>query len=84
MCSLRLTRRLHSCIYNGIYEPDNKAGLIDENGFREDVLQALKDCNTAAVRWPGGNFVQSYRWEDGIGPQESRPARLELAWLGLE
>lgn len=72
------------CIYGGIYDPENAAGLIDDQGFRTDVLQALRECKTPLVRWPGGNFVSSYRWEDGVGPKASRPARLELAWLGVE
>lgn len=36
------------------------------------------------VRYPGGNFVSQYRWEDGIGPQKQRPTRLDLAWRTIE
>ncbi|KAL8279441.1 hypothetical protein RQP46_008253 [Phenoliferia psychrophenolica] len=73
------TEHMGRCIYGGIYEPDNKAGLIDEHGFRTDVLQALRDIKASPP-----DASDSYRWEDGIGPRASRPARLELAWLGIE
>ena len=36
------------------------------------------------VRYPGGNFVSGYNWEDGVGPRERRPRRLDLAWLSTE
>lgn len=61
------------CIYGGIYDPENK--LSDENGFRKDVLEALKELNIPVVRYPGGNFVATYHWLDGVGPKEQRPAR---------
>jgi alpha-N-arabinofuranosidase len=74
------------CIYGGIYDPENpNANLIDETGVRKDVLSCLKDeLQVPVVRYPGGNFVASYRWQDGIGPKELRPARPELAWEGIE
>ena len=52
------------CIYGGIYEPGSS--LSDAKGFRKDVMKATQDLNTTIVRWPGGNFVSGYRWEDGI------------------
>lgn len=61
------------CIYGGIYDPGNS--LSDENGFRKDVLEALKELNIPTVRYPGGNFVATYHWLDGVGPKEQRPAR---------
>ena len=36
------------------------------------------------VRYPGGNFVSSFRWEDSVGPQADRPRRLDLAWHSVE
>ncbi|MDR1779923.1 MAG: alpha-N-arabinofuranosidase [Tannerella sp.] len=69
---------LGRCIYGGLYEPGSP--LSDENGFRKDVLEATKDLNVPIVRWPGGNFVSGYHWEDGIGPKENRPVRIDLAW----
>lgn len=61
------------CIYGGIYDPGNP--LSDENGFRLDVLDALKELNVPCMRYPGGNFIATYHWEDAIGPMENRKAR---------
>lgn len=70
------------CIYGGIYEPGSS--LADENGFRKDVLSALRELDIPVIRYPGGNFVATYHWQDGIGPRDKRPKRPELAWLGIE
>lgn len=69
------------CIYGGIYEP---GPLSDENGFRKDTIAALQELNVPLIRYPGGNFVSSYQWTDGIGPKDKRPRRPELAWLSEE
>ncbi len=71
---------LGRCVYGGIYEPGSP--LADENGFRKDVLQAAKDLKVSITRYPGGNFVSNYHWEDGVGP--NRIPRMELAWARLE
>ncbi|KAJ4288914.1 hypothetical protein N0V90_011255 [Kalmusia sp. IMI 367209] len=76
------TEHMGRCIYGGIYDPGN--ALSDSNGFRTDVIEAMKDLNVPVVRYPGGNFVATYHWLDGVGPKENRPKRPELAWLGLE
>ncbi len=73
---------LGRCVYGGIYEPGHPEA--DENGFRLDVMKLIKELDVPVVRYPGGNFVSGYNWEDGIGPKESRPRRLELAWGTLE
>ena len=73
---------LGRCIYGGMYDPDSP--LSDDNGFRIDVLDALKKLRMPIMRYPGGNFVSGYRWRDGIGPREDRPARVELAWEDIE
>ncbi|PBP21976.1 putative alpha-N-arabinofuranosidase C [Diplocarpon rosae] len=70
------------CIYGGIYDPGNP--LSDSHGFRTDVLSALRELEIPVIRYPGGNFVATYHWKDGVGPKENRPARPELAWLGTE
>jgi alpha-N-arabinofuranosidase len=73
---------LGRAIYGGIYEPDHPTA--DEEGFRTDVLDLVRELKVPIVRYPGGNFVSGYNWEDGIGPRESRPRRLDLAWRSLE
>lgn len=69
-------------IYTGIYEPENASA--DEEGFRTDVLQSVREMGVRAVRYPGGNFVSAYHWEDGVGPREKRPRKLDLAWRAIE
>jgi alpha-L-arabinofuranosidase len=69
-------------IYTGIYEPGHPTA--DANGFRQDVLELVRELRMPIMRYPGGNFVSGYRWEDGVGPREQRPKRLDLAWGALE
>ena len=69
-------------VYTGIYEPSHKTA--DENGFRGDVLQKVRQIGVTAVRYPGGNFVSNYDWRDGIGPVEKRPRKRDLAWKSIE
>lgn len=73
---------LGRCIYGGIYEPGHPEA--DERGFRKDVLRVVSELNVPIIRYPGGNFTSTYRWEDGIGPVDERPARLDLAWKSIE
>ena len=70
------------CVYTGIYEPDHPTA--DSDGFRGDVLELTRELGVTAVRYPGGNFVSGYRWEDGVGPVSERPRRLDLAWRTVE
>lgn len=69
-------------VYSGIYEPGNEKS--DEEGFRTDVLEDVRKMGIRLVRYPGGNFVSGYHWEDGIGPKEKRPRKVELAWKSIE
>jgi alpha-N-arabinofuranosidase len=69
-------------VYGGIYEPDHPTA--DADGFRGDVLELVRELGVTVVRYPGGNFVSGYDWEDGVGPREQRPVRLDLAWRSLE
>jgi alpha-N-arabinofuranosidase len=73
---------LGRAVYEGIYEPSHPTA--NENGFRQDVIDLVNELNVPIVRYPGGNFVSAYRWEDGIGPRENRPKRLDLAWRTIE
>jgi len=70
------------CVYTGIYEPEHPTA--DDHGFREDVLELVRELGPTVVRYPGGNFVSGYRWEDGVGPVSERPRRLDLAWRSIE
>lgn len=70
------------CVYGGIFEPGHQES--DTEGMRLDVLKLIRELGVTLVRYPGGNFVSGYRWEDGIGPRENRPRRLDLAWRSVE
>ena len=69
---------LGRAVYGGIYEPGHP--MADENGLRMDVIKMINELDVPIVRYPGGNFVSGYNWEDGVGPLEQRPPRLDLAW----
>ncbi|GGJ70122.1 arabinosylfuranosidase ArfA [Streptomyces brasiliensis] len=73
---------LGRCVYTGIYEPEHPTA--DEHGFRADVAELVTELGVPILRYPGGNFVSGYRWEDGVGLRESRPTRLDLAWRSIE
>ena len=73
---------LGRCVYTGLYEPEHPAA--DADGLRGDVLELIRELGVSVVRYPGGNFVSAYRWEDGVGPVEQRPRRLDLAWRSIE
>ena len=73
---------LGRAVYTGIYQPEHETA--DENGFRKDVLKLVKDIDVPIVRYPGGNYVSNFFWEDSVGPIEQRAKRLDLAWRTLE
>ena len=73
---------LGRCVYGGIFEPGH--ATADEHGFRQDVLALVRELAPTIMRYPGGNFVSGYDWEDGVGPAGSRPRRLDLAWMSTE
>ncbi|MBU4213202.1 MAG: alpha-N-arabinofuranosidase [Actinobacteria bacterium] len=73
---------LGRAVYDGIYEPGHPTADCD--GFRTDVIELVKELGVSAIRYPGGNFVSGFRWEDSVGPRESRPRRLDLAWHSTE
>ncbi len=70
------------CVYTGIFEPGHPEA--DESGFRKDVLALTKELGATVIRYPGGNFVSGYNWEDGVGPVDRRPRRLDGAWHTIE
>ncbi|MGW0565097.1 arabinosylfuranosidase ArfA [Streptomyces sp. NPDC003016] len=69
-------------VYTGIYEPGHPAA--DADGLRQDVMDLARELGVTLVRYPGGNFVSNYRWEDGVGPAGDRPTRLDYAWRSIE
>ena len=73
---------LGRAVYGGIYEPTHESA--DDMGFRKDVLELVKTLKVPVVRYPGGNFVSGYHWEDGIGDRSKRPRKLDLAWSSIE
>ncbi|WEG14964.1 alpha-N-arabinofuranosidase [Pullulanibacillus sp. KACC 23026] len=73
---------LGRAVYGGIYDPTHPDA--DEDGFRKDVIDLVNELKLPIVRYPGGNMVSAYNWEDGVGPKELRPRRLELAWRTIE
>ena len=74
--------QLGRAVYEGIYQPESR--FADEQGFRKDTLELVKELNVPIVRYPGGNFVSGFQWEDSVGPKEKRPKRTELAWQVIE
>jgi alpha-L-arabinofuranosidase len=73
---------LGRCVYDGLYEPGHPEA--DEEGFRKDVIALVKELGVSTIRYPGGNFVSGFRWEDSVGPNDQRPRRLDLAWHSTE
>ena len=73
---------LGRAVYDGIYEPAHPTA--DAQGFREDVKALVTELGVSAIRYPGGNFVSGFRWEDSVGPRQERPSRLDLAWHSTE
>lgn len=73
---------LGRCVYGGMFEPGHPSA--DKQGFRQDVLALVRELAPTIMRYPGGNFVSGYNWEDGVGPVDKRPRRLDLAWMSTE
>ena len=73
---------LGRCVYGGIFEPGH--ATADERGFRGDVMELTRELGATIIRYPGGNFMSGYDWEDGVGPVAERPTKLDLAWFSTE
>ena len=73
---------LGRCVYGGIFEPGHPTA--DGKGFRQDVMALVRELGPTIMRYPGGNFVSGYNWEDGVGPVAERPAHLDYAWFSTE
>jgi alpha-N-arabinofuranosidase len=73
---------LGRAVYEGIYQPQSP--FADEEGLRKDTLELVRELQVPIVRYPGGNFVSGFHWEDSVGPKEQRPAKVDLAWQVIE
>ncbi|MEG1525762.1 MAG: alpha-N-arabinofuranosidase [Clostridia bacterium] len=73
---------LGRAVYGGIY--DREHSTADSNGFRQDVLSLIREIGVPLIRYPGGNFVSGFRWEDSVGDVSTRPRRTDLAWQTIE
>ncbi|MGC4102427.1 alpha-L-arabinofuranosidase C-terminal domain-containing protein [Ferruginibacter sp.] len=69
-------------LYGTLYDP--LSPMADENGFKKNYIDAMKELKVTNMRWPGGNFLMGYNWQDGIGPKDKRPARINMAWGGID
>ncbi|KAK8850310.1 hypothetical protein IAR55_004227 [Kwoniella newhampshirensis] len=75
--------------HEDLLEKQDKGDSVSQGrlGWRKDVMRHLAkggELEIPMLRWPGGNFVSNYHWQDGIGPVSQRPKRIELAWLSDE
>lgn len=75
----QFSEHLGTCIYGGLWVGENSA-IPNINGYRKDVLEALKQLQIPVLRWPGGCFADEYHWMDGIGPKENRPIMVNSSW----
>ena len=77
----QFSEHLGHCIYEGIWVgPDSD--IPNTDGYRNDVLEALRELKVPVLRWPGGCFADEYHWTDGIGPRENRPRMINSNWGG--
>jgi alpha-N-arabinofuranosidase len=79
----QFAEHLGTGIYGGIWVgPDSN--IPNTQGYRNDVLAALKAIAVPDIRWPGGCFADEYHWRDGIGPRDKRPTSVNTHWGGVE
>jgi len=78
----QFAEHLGHCIYGGIYVGE-KSDIPNTDGFRLDVVNALKELKVPLVRWPGGCFADTYHWKDGIGPKADRSSIINVHWGGV-
>jgi alpha-N-arabinofuranosidase len=70
---------LGRCIYDGIWVGEDSP-IPNVGGFRTDIIDALRRMKPPVIRWPGGCFADDYHWQDGIGPRNQRPRRINIHW----
>ena len=76
------SEHLGRCIYGGIYVGEGSP-IPNINGYRKDVLEALRKIRVPVLRWPGGCFADEYHWKDGIGPKSDRKKMINTHWGGV-
>ncbi len=76
------SEHLGTLIYGGIWVGED-SDIPNTDGYRTDVLEALKELKVPVLRWPGGCFADTYHWKDGIGPKEERPSIVNVHWGGV-
>ena len=77
----QFAEHLGTCIYGGLWVGEGSS-IPNTQGYRNDVLAALKDLSIPNLRWPGGCFADEYHWMDGIGPRSERPRMVNTNWGG--
>lgn len=77
----QFAEHLGTCIYGGLWVGEGSS-IANTQGYRNDVLGALRDLHIPVLRWPGGCFADDYHWMDGIGPRENRPGKVNSTWGG--
>ena len=78
----QFSEHLGTCIYGGLWVGP-ESSIPNTNGYRNDVLAALKELEVPVMRWPGGCYADEYHWMDGIGPKENRPVMVNNNWGGI-
>lgn len=77
----QFAEHLGTCIYGGLWVGEDSP-IPNTDGYRNDVLNALRELHVPVMRWPGGCFADEYHWMDGIGPKENRPRMVNSNWGG--
>lgn len=73
------SEHLGRCVYGGIFVGEDSP-IPNEKGIRKDVVEAFRQIQVPAIRWPGGCFAEEYHWKDGVGPKESRKRMVNVNW----
>src|SRR5688500_17690808 len=75
----QFAEHLGRCCYDGLWVGMDETGIAHRNGFRTDVIEALRALPVPLLRWPGGCYADHYHWMDGIGPPAERPVRIGIS-----
>ncbi|WP_428969317.1 alpha-N-arabinofuranosidase [Sphingomonas sp. Xoc002] len=78
----QFAEHLGTGIYGGIWVGKGSK-IPNVNGYRRDVLDALKAIRVPVIRWPGGCYADEYHWREGIGPQAKRLTKVNTNWGGV-